>query len=61
MNAMKCDRCGAFYEPKPDVTDYFPWMNYELIQREREYSGKKVDLCYDCKYKLFKWIQGGQK
>lgn len=44
-NAMKCDRCGAFYEPYKG--------NFVLLKRK---LGEAMDLCPVCSDSLESWF-----
>jgi hypothetical protein len=52
MNAKKCDRCGALYDPKVS------W-EYSVIKDCPPYPEQRIDLCHNCMYELEKWLQEG--
>ena len=45
--AMKCDRCGSYYDP---ITEF---MKYQVLSLCPE---KKVDLCKECYKDLKKFL-----
>lgn len=49
--ALKCDRCGKFY-------DLIPCMDRVGMFIDYGYQGgdRKVDLCDDCYGELIKWL-----
>lgn len=58
--AKKCDRCGALYEaflfPQNDA-----WR-YNVTKDCHPYPDIiTLDLCYNCKCELEKWIKGYKK
>ena len=50
--ALKCDRCGGFY-------DYIKALRrYQIRDMDEKNFDKSVDLCPDC-YEIFtKWLAG---
>ena len=67
MRAMKCDRCGKFYnyyEGGKTFKDTEKANAVVLIDRdsERDYSSRKIyDLCPDCMKELEDFLKGGTK
>jgi hypothetical protein len=49
--AFKCDRCGELYE------GYEGYVKFTFAKPDPK-SGKKQDLCYDCKQSLHSWWKG---
>jgi hypothetical protein len=55
----KCDRCGDAYDPYNLSTNYGDeWWRYEVLKDSHPYEEIKVDLCPECRKKLYKWIKG---
>lgn len=51
MDAKKCDRCGALYDPvKKDYLFFVTKCNHP-------YPDTVVDLCYNCSYDLEEWLK----
>lgn len=58
--AMKCDRCGKYYELRGYATDVITLKAYN-IARNRYRDGARFDICPDC-MKLFNdWITEEKK
>ena len=51
--ALKCDRCGSFYDLLTDFRNYRILFSTESCKHD-----KYVDLCPDCYETLTKWITG---
>ena len=51
--ALKCDRCGSFYDLLTDFRKYKIRDLSELYKNE-----KYVDLCPDCYTSFNKWLAG---
>lgn len=51
MEALKCDRCGKFYEMPSPSNGY--WLMKRVSNQPR-----RVDLCKDCHDSLQKWMKG---
>ena len=50
--ALKCDRCGQFYDLLKGL------RNYQIRDMNEKNFDKQVDLCPDC-YEIFtKWLAG---
>lgn len=50
--ALKCDRCGQFYDLLKGL------RNYQIQDMNEKNFDKRVDLCPDC-YEIFtKWLMG---
>ena len=49
--AMKCDRCGAFYEP------YNTLINPYYIGYNGDRNCHTIDLCLICKDELNDWME----
>lgn len=49
--AMKCDRCGAFYEP------YNTLINPYYVGYNGNRECRTIDLCPTCKDKLNDWME----
>ena len=48
--ALKCDRCGVFY-------DYVKWSRkYQIHNMDEKNFNKTVDLCPDCYVELLKFL-----
>ena len=48
--ALKCDRCGAFY-------DYIECLRkYQIHDMDEKYFNKTIDLCPDCYAKLLMFL-----
>lgn len=60
MKALKCDRCGTYYEEvgfKDEKLGTF-WditVNHTLKNRQAQHSG--VDLCPRCKESFLNWMR----
>lgn len=51
-NAKKCDRCGAYYDPKEELGEvYGVTLNYGS-----EYNNETYDLCDDCVAKIREFL-----
>ena len=50
-NALKCDRCGAFF-------DYIKWLRkYQIHDMgEKNFNNKTIDLCPDCYAELLLFL-----
>ena len=58
MDAKKCDRCGAFYDPWA----FGEAWRYSVVEDCHPYPEEhKLDLCHNCKFALEKWIEGDKK
>lgn len=57
MDAKKCDRCGALYDPWA----YGEAWRYSVVKDCHPYPEHKLDLCHNCMYELEKWIEGDKK
>lgn len=51
--ALKCDRCGQFYDLFKEIREY-RIMNFS----ESHMNEKYVDLCPDCYETFVKWLTG---
>ena len=60
MQIFKCDRCGAIYETYPKelesgfdnvMCDNEPYI---IIKKK---NLKTIDLCYNCRFELTKWMK----
>ena len=55
MDAKKCDRCGALYNPWA-FGNSNAWR-YSVVKDCHPYPEEyKLDLCHNCSYELEKWI-----
>ena len=55
MQAMKCDRCGNYYEKHNNVS-------VSSIKLTTETNGYKIyDLCDECVIKLMEFLEGGKQ
>lgn len=59
MKAYVCDRCNKVIN---ELNDDHPFDNtiwrYEILMDTHPYPDKiKVDLCWDCKKELVKWLR----
>ena len=58
-DAKICDRCGRFYSIELFSINYEEkWWRYEITKDNHPYGAEKVDLCIDCRKKLYKWLKG---
>lgn len=64
MRAMKCDRCGKFYEYYESGKNLFKdaekvngVMLIDLDLNQNFYDRKSYDLCIDCMMKLKKFLE----
>ncbi len=58
--AMKCDRCGKYYELRGNATGVVTFKAYNIV-KNRYREGARFDICPDC-VKLFNaWITEGKK
>ena len=58
----KCDRCGNAYDPLEAVITFEDeWWRYEVRKDCHPYEEIKIDLCLDCRMKLYEWIKEGGK
>lgn len=53
MNSKKCDRCGAYYLPKPTIFHVFRLVDRKIIFRNET----QLDLCDDCCISLKDWLK----
>ena len=51
-NAKKCDRCGAYFQPKSWKGQYAFIINPEYGR-----EGRGFDLCDECMRKLVAWLK----
>lgn len=64
MNVTKCDKCGKIYSPLEELGKIaeceldMKYWRYELYFDAHPYPQEKVDLCKDCKKKLYHWLRG---
>ena len=59
--AKRCDRCGKYYTP--NLTDFSyedEWWRYSLYKDCHPYPEEKIDLCSDCRQKLYEWLKEGE-
>lgn len=60
-NAKQCDRCGKYYSINLSSFNYEEdWWRYELHRDCHPYSEEKVDLCIECRKKLYNWLKEGE-
>ena len=58
-NIKKCDRCGEPYDPfLHNITLDSDWWRYSIHKDCHPYEEIKIDLCSDCRKKLYKWLGG---
>ena len=57
MDAKKCDRCGAFYNPLA----FGKAWRYSVVKDCHPYPEHKVDLCNNCRLELEMWLEGDKK
>ena len=60
-DAKQCDRCGKYYPVElPSIKYDEEWWRYEIRKDCYPYSyDDRVELCIECRKKLYKWIKGG--
>ena len=62
MQALKCDRCGKFYEKYAPMncSGDIEKVLYYSIRRETipDVYSRRLDLCEDCQRQLIIWIDG---
>ena len=60
-DAKQCDRCKKLYSLDISNLDIsHEWWRYHITKDcypDREY---KLDLCNECRMKLYDWIRGGK-
>lgn len=66
MKAIKCDRCGKFFEAEKGyyfgkVGDYKVAEYYIDTERSHYPFEREVDLCDDCQKALREFMKGGEK
>lgn len=59
--AMKCDRCGTYFDVKSDIKQFektYPeaWR-FSIYKDCHPYGVVELDLCNDCKIRLYKWMK----
>lgn len=54
-NALKCDRCGQYYDPLTKVAGIYEI--YETVTKAGLYKSEKRDLCMECQMELAKWFK----
>lgn len=60
-NAKQCDRCGQFYPIELfSINHEEEWWRYEIRMDCHPYGDTKVDLCTDCRKKLYNWLKEGE-
>ena len=60
-NAKECDRCGKYYSINFISFDYEEdWWRYGLYRDCYPYEEIKVDLCPECRKKLYDWLKEGE-
>ena len=55
--AKKCDRCGDFYDPLTIIDIFDEWWRFELHKDCHPFPMKKIDLCSNCRKKLYMWFK----
>lgn len=50
--AMKCDRCGEFFERRPSIYRKITVVKERFLDKELRY-----DLCPECEKTLAKWMK----
>lgn len=62
MDAKKCDRCGALYDPWAFGDSESNAWRYSVVKDCHPYPEEhELDLCHNCKYELEKWLEGDKK
>lgn len=57
----KCDRCGEAYDPLlTGITFDDEWWRYEVHKDCHPYEKIKIDLCPNCRKKLYNWLKEGE-
>lgn len=51
-NAKKCDRCGAYYTPSPEIPDM------RVAYHDNDFATKYYDLCEECMHDLQSFMNG---
>lgn len=60
-DAKQCDRCGKLYSP--DITNFDfnkDWWRYNIYKDNHPMDEYKLDLCNECRKKLYIWIKEGK-
>lgn len=61
MRAMKCDRCGKYYDWQSDETSGFAFLTYEYIKGRYNIDSEEHDLCPKCVKDLYDWLDRKEK
>ena len=54
--AMKCDRCGKFFDYNLDDCCAMAYLIYDVLKTKHSIDGEKYDLCPDCIESLGRWF-----
>lgn len=54
-NALKCDRCGSYFDYDPSVKNNFIAFGYKDIVIGRNFPTK--DICPNCMEMFMKWFE----
>lgn len=57
--AMKCDRCGKYYEYRPMATSGIALIPHRIGKNECRIEGE-FDLCPDCIESFNNWLMEGK-
>ena len=57
MIKLICDKCGKEFNYSPMTRAKFPYLNIYVCYFPPEYS-RQIDLCDDCKKKVYDFIFG---
>lgn len=54
--AMKCDRCGKYYDHHPDDADGVAVLSYDR-ETDTYHNDENFDLCPDCIKSFDEWFE----
>lgn len=59
--AYRCDRCGKYYAIDFNSFEYTDerWR-YSIYKDYHPYPEEKIDLCTECRKKLYDWLKEGE-
>ena len=59
-DAKKCDRCGDFYEPRKNNSEFLSVSKHKMTWDTIK-PIKHSDLCFTCQLSLLDWFKAGSK
>ena len=60
-DAKQCDRCKKLYSLDISKLDFSnDWWRYVITKDCHPNGEYKLDLCNECRLKLYNWLKGGK-